>query len=157
MNWELLRKDKALGLLAKKNNLHLFCLKFCVLTFASLWNLSWDWSSRPCIFNAFSSLGPCLAPRPPLSPRYWFNMMSALHRNKGSVSKAHELAESRSSREELMRTPTFVFQEGCKYELCITAFLGLNPEKLSISSWTVKRRHTSAPFGRCPAPKTVMV
>lgn len=132
MSWEILRKDKTLGWLAKKKTLQLFFLKFPVLTSASLWKLSWDWSSRRCIFNTFSSLGPCSTPRPPFSPRYWFNMMSALHRNEGSASKAPELAESRSSRGELIRTPTSVFQEGCKYQLCIMAFLGLNTWKIPV-------------------------
>lgn len=150
-NWALLRKDKALGLTDKNKNFHLFFLKFQVLTFASLWKLSWGWSSRRCIFNEFGLLGPCLTPSPPFSPRYWFNMMSALH------SKAHELAESRSSREELVRTPIFIFsRKGCKYELCIMAFLGLNTRKNPLSSWRVKRSNTSALFGKHPAPKTVM-
>lgn len=98
------------------------------------WNISWDWSSRSCIFNAFVSSGPYLTPRPGFSQRHWFNMISALYRKEGSVNKAHEPAEAMSLAPmaqslRLPRCPVLempFLQEGHKHELWITASLQLN-------------------------------
>lgn len=96
MNWEFLRMDKALGLLGKKKST-CFILHSESWHLFPFWKISWDWSSRSCIFNAFSSSGPYLTLRPPFSLRCWFNMISALYRNETSVNKAREPAEALSS------------------------------------------------------------
>lgn len=135
-----LRKDKAFGLLGEKV-FTCFILNSELWHLLPFWNTSWDWSSRSYIFNAFSSSGPYLTPRPPFSLRCWFDMISALYRNEGSVNKTHEPAEAVSSASlapggclqsscswGVLVLDTFFcfFQEGLKYKLCIIAFLWLN-------------------------------
>lgn len=127
-SWE---RIELLACLAKKKST-CFILNSESWHLLPFWNITRDWSSRSCIFNAFSSSGPYLTPRPPFSLRCWFNMISALYRNEGSVNKAHEPAEAVSA---VSPAPGGCLQSSWSWELpVIETYLFFSRKDLNIGS-----------------------